>query len=131
MAYAITAAIAVDDATPHVNQNVTATLTLTNSGTIDVVVDGVEIIPVQNSALLLGSTSPDDLPQAGVNQATTYGQKTVASGGGTGTFLFKVRTPSVAIGSIFYLNARAVGTRSDTGVRVQVDTTSAASLTID
>ena len=126
MAYVVTASIAVSNATPKVGERVIATVTVSNAGgTIEVDIDGVEVQTTANSPLIVDHCSPDDLPQAGTNEAAGYGIKVIAAGASK-TFKFGVVAP---MPGTFYLNAVVIGKRADDSTRIQVATTSAASVT--
>ena len=124
MAYSVSATIAAATTTPVHGQSDLVTVTVTNSGTVSITIDGVEVVPDANSALIVGETSPDWLPQAGSNPTTGYGTKVIA-GSGSATFTFPVIAPAAGT---YNLNANVIGTRADTGVRIQVCTTSAVQL---
>lgn len=127
MAYAPTISIAVATGTPLKNQIDTATVTVNNSsGTVDVVIDGVEVVPDTNSPLIVGETSPDWLPQAGSNQAATYGKTTVTAGTNA-TFTFPIIAP---VAGTYNINANVIGTRSDNGSRIMLCTSSAAQIVV-
>ena len=127
MAYGATAAITVDNATPKTRQKVTYTVTVTNSGTVDIVIDGVDPVSDASLPIVVGNVNPvGGYSHAGSYEATVgYGTKTVTSGGGTATFTFTA-VPEIA--TTYYMNAVANGTRADGGTRIAIPTTAAVSI---